>query len=141
MTRPVDGPRAVDYEVGYGRPPAEHRFRKGKSGNPAGRPRRDRVGALSLLEALEATANRKLTLVLNGKRERVTALEAMLLRTQQLALDGRQDAVRTLLACYMKVDRRRSPAKLTTEAMDLRCMDPAAATRAYIEFIRGEPDK
>lgn len=26
-------------EVGYGRPPAEHRFRKGRSGNPAGRPR------------------------------------------------------------------------------------------------------
>lgn len=30
----------VPYEVGYGRPPTEHRFRKGKSGNPAGRPRR-----------------------------------------------------------------------------------------------------
>lgn len=27
------------YMVGYGKPPAEHRFRKGKSGNPAGRPR------------------------------------------------------------------------------------------------------
>lgn len=27
------------YEVGYGRPPARHRFAKGKSGNPAGRPK------------------------------------------------------------------------------------------------------
>ncbi|WP_423141794.1 DUF5681 domain-containing protein [Parablastomonas sp. CN1-191] len=27
------------YAVGYGKPPAEHRFPKGRSGNPAGRPR------------------------------------------------------------------------------------------------------
>ena len=26
--------------VGYGRPPREHRFRRGQSGNPKGRPRR-----------------------------------------------------------------------------------------------------
>lgn len=29
----------VSYNVGYKRPPAEHRFRKGQSGNPQGRPR------------------------------------------------------------------------------------------------------
>ena len=32
-------------EVGYGKPPAAHRFRKGISGNPAGRPRRVATGA------------------------------------------------------------------------------------------------
>jgi hypothetical protein len=30
----------ADYEVGYGKPPRKHRFPKGKSGNPAGRPRK-----------------------------------------------------------------------------------------------------
>lgn len=30
------------YEVGYGKPPAQHRFQKGTSGNPGGRPRRSR---------------------------------------------------------------------------------------------------
>ncbi len=28
-----------DYEVGYGKPPAEHRFKPGQSGNPRGRPK------------------------------------------------------------------------------------------------------
>lgn len=32
--------RTAPYGVGYGKPPAEHRFRKGHSGNPKGRPRR-----------------------------------------------------------------------------------------------------
>ena len=27
------------YKVGYARPPVEHRFRRGQSGNPRGRPR------------------------------------------------------------------------------------------------------
>ncbi len=29
----------VGYEVGYGKPPAASRFKKGQSGNPKGRPK------------------------------------------------------------------------------------------------------
>jgi hypothetical protein len=36
-----DGER---YEVGYRKPPQEHRFRKGESGNPSGLPRKGRRG-------------------------------------------------------------------------------------------------
>jgi hypothetical protein len=37
----VSSGACVDWEVGRGRPPIEYRFRKGKSGNPGGRPRKD----------------------------------------------------------------------------------------------------
>ena len=35
-----DGQALAEWKVGPGKPPVEYRFRKGQSGNPAGRPRR-----------------------------------------------------------------------------------------------------
>lgn len=37
--KPPAATDATTYDVGYGKPPAEHRFKKGKSGNPRGRPK------------------------------------------------------------------------------------------------------
>ncbi len=80
------------YSVGYGKPPAEHRFRKGQSGNPKGRPKkakqapepkRFRDGSLERL--LEQEAFRRLTLNENGQAVEMSAANAI---ARSIVLDG-----------------------------------------------------
>jgi hypothetical protein len=65
-----------DYEVGYGKPPRQHRYRKGQSGNPRGRPRRKRNEAALINRIFDELV----TVTVDGKRQRVTVLEAALRR-------------------------------------------------------------
>ncbi len=41
-----------DYEVGYKKPPPQSRFRKGRSGNPKGRPKATKNFKTDLMEEL-----------------------------------------------------------------------------------------
>lgn len=45
-----------DDEVGYGKPPKQHRFKKGQSGNPAGRPKKEKPdqGMRAILDRIGA---------------------------------------------------------------------------------------
>jgi hypothetical protein len=70
--------------VGYKRPPKEHQFQKGCSGNPNGRPKDKK----SLFDKLEAILNELVTVVEDGERKRVTKLEAMIMRLLAKALSG-----------------------------------------------------
>ena len=47
------------YRVGYGRPPAEFRYQKGKSGNPSGKKREPPSTAADLRALLERALNAK----------------------------------------------------------------------------------
>ena len=52
-----------DYEVGYGRPPKEHQFRPGQSGNPGGRDR----GSRGLKTDLRAELEGRMTIRINNE--------------------------------------------------------------------------
>ena len=59
-----------DYEVGRGKPPAEFRFMKGQSGNPGGRPKRER-SKLDPGKILQSIDNEELIVVFDGKSQRM----------------------------------------------------------------------
>lgn len=82
-----------NYEIGYGKPPKDTRFKKGQSGNPKGRPKRSRNLTTLIREELE----RKVVLTENGKQYTMTKAEAMTKRLVAQALNGHMSAMKTLI--------------------------------------------
>lgn len=87
--KPQDG-----YNVGYGRPPKHTQFRPGQSGNPKGRPKRDK----SLTSLLAAILSETMSIVENGKERRVSRLEALARTIAARAIKGDVKAMGTLLS-------------------------------------------
>ena len=95
-----DDTRRSDYEVGYGRPPREHQFKKGEpSRNPKGRPRGARP-APDLVAALL----QPVTIRMQGKERKVCFPEAMIQVAQDKALKGDQRAAQTLINLMRELD-------------------------------------
>jgi len=79
--------------VGPGNPPIHSRFRPGQSGNPAGRPRKER----SLLKLIEAELDVEISLTENGETRRLSKREALAKLMVNGALQGDAKAVQTLI--------------------------------------------
>jgi Family of unknown function (DUF5681) len=83
------------YEVGYGKPPAHSRFRKGQSGNPTGQRQRpneaERLKKLILKEAY-----RLLTVRDGGDIKRIVAVQAVIRSQITSAVKGNVAAQRAL---------------------------------------------
>jgi hypothetical protein len=95
--RPTSG---VSNKTGYGKPPKEHRFRPGQSGNRKGRPK----GAKNTATLLREILDRKID-VRNGSTVRkITVREAMLTRFAESALKGDTKSAAFLLQRYDMVE-------------------------------------
>jgi hypothetical protein len=85
----------TDYEVGYGKPPVAKRFRKGRSGNPRGRPRGTTARRLEAIILKEAY---RLVKVKEGDNvELVPAIRAILRSQIAHAAKGNGPAQRALI--------------------------------------------
>jgi hypothetical protein len=93
------------YEVGYGKPPRETQFRKGKSGNPKGRPK----GTKSLERLLLKVSGEPVKVISNGKTRHISKLEAALLQLTNKAVGGDLKAIREFLAVHRALVKPEQP--------------------------------
>jgi hypothetical protein len=89
MSKPPD-----DYTVGFGRPPQDHRWKKGQTGNPR---RRKARRPKSLKAIVDDYLDSEISISENGRRRRCLRFEAIFLQIQVKALAGHKGAMSVLL--------------------------------------------
>ena len=128
-----------DYAVGYGRPPTASRFPKGVSGNPKGRPRRKRVdddqagdSRQAFCDVILEEANRRVTIVENGRKVTSTILDLGLRRLSTAGLSGNARATQDVISLVL---RAQAQDRSTRSAIDneLKPLSPMTVVYFYGE--------
>jgi hypothetical protein len=83
-----------DFRVGYGRPPKEHQFRAGQSGNPTGRPK----GARSFKSDLRDELGELVSISDDNATVEVTKQRAIIKTLLRLAIAGDPRAIATIVS-------------------------------------------
>jgi Family of unknown function (DUF5681) len=105
-----------DYQVGYGKPPKETKFMKGRSGNPKGRPKGSRNLASSFIEI----GRERITVTEAGRTRTMTKADAVVYQLTNKAASGDPRARRE----YFQVHKMLQPPEPSEEiAPDLSDRD------------------
>jgi hypothetical protein len=91
----------TNYDVGYGKPPSGGRFRKGRSGNPKGRPKGTKNLKTDLAEELQ---ERVVVSERGGARHCISKQRALIKTVLAKALSGDSRACTTALNLTLKVN-------------------------------------
>jgi hypothetical protein len=84
------------YDTGYGKPPRQHQFRPGQSGNRKGRPK----GVKNTVTLLREILDRKVEARTGSTVRKISVREAMLTRFAESALKGDTKSATFLLQRY-----------------------------------------
>ena len=108
-----------DYAVGYGKPPRQGGFQKGRSGNPRGRPKGSKNFATLLTEALDE----KVQVTEDGKRRRVTKRELVVKQLVNKSAAADLRAIKQLTDIVQRVERRNEGSEAPSERAKLLAPD------------------
>ena len=129
------GSKSGDYPIGYGRPPREHQFKPGQSGNPKGR----RRGSKSLSTILAQELDEVITIKENGTTRRITKRQAIAKQLMNRVIFGDQRALKVFLDYFAIADEKEDPAVLAEREESSRrmyeWMNKVAARKAAGEEI------
>jgi hypothetical protein len=124
---------------GYRRPPREHQFKPGRTGNPKGRPK----GSKNVATILREIFGTKVTLRRNGKVQQVPYLEGMLRKFAEKAGMGDVKAAAFLLGKYLPIDaadRAKAEKAARYAARPRITLDMTAAEAAAIYYASLKDD-
>jgi hypothetical protein len=105
--------------VGYGRPPVEHQFKPGQSGNKRGRPKGSKNEATIINELL----NRKIEAREHGKARKISLLEGILFKFAEDALRGNPKSAAFLLARKQLIESSEQPATAALDTDERKVLD------------------
>ena len=90
---------------GYKNPPKEYQFKKGKSGNPKGRPRKQRQPfsdpGLDLIASVHRELGKTISVQENGHHKEVTKLDAFSAQLVAQSVNGKPSQQKMLLSLLM----------------------------------------
>ena len=92
------------YAAHYRKPPLHTRFKKGQSGNPRGRPKKN------LAALLAAALNEKVTATVDGKRKQVTKREAVITQLVNKSASAELRATKMLIDMIRDIEKEADPA-------------------------------
>lgn len=128
-------PDPQDYEVGYKKPPKHTQFKKGKSGNPTGRPEGSKnkpKGAEALIrELILKEGLSEVELVINGQKERLSVVQGILKQNNVKALKGNTAATRLSLQLLKEAEKEENEQQCKQEADKLALAERAQRLKSF----------
>ncbi|MBZ6379574.1 hypothetical protein B5C34_15780 [Pacificimonas flava] len=117
------------------------RFQKGQSGNPKGRPRKDRHAATG--SAFDIILEKRLTVRQGSKQRELTVEEALEQRTYQDALKGGKAARTAVLKMILRRERAKAKQRPAQSPIDVKIerVDPENADAVLQVLGIAAPDK
>lgn len=95
-----------DYEVGYGKPPKQTRFKPGQSGNPKGRPRKPKKLYATTMEVVRQllidAMEQEITITMNGRSRKVLGIVALFNQLLAKAVKGDMRSLKLAIDLYLK---------------------------------------
>ena len=120
------------YDIGYGRPPKETRFKPGQSGNPKGR---KKSPPSSLGEDLTRLLNMPISVVENGNLKKMPTRKALLKKLTTQALKGDVRSIKLLLDMAKEAGNTQS----NIQEAEVMSEDDAAILGAYFASRQNTP--